>query len=53
MASRTKKAALRYIVASLPDEVTAGLYNLFQDFDQVGGGGWGGGWGCKDWYREV
>ncbi|GIL78310.1 hypothetical protein Vretimale_7669 [Volvox reticuliferus] len=34
MASRTKKAALRYIVASMPDEVTAGLYNLFQDFDQ-------------------
>ncbi|KXZ42919.1 hypothetical protein GPECTOR_111g252 [Gonium pectorale] len=34
VASRTKKAALRYIVASLPDEVTAGLYNLFQDFDQ-------------------
>ncbi|EFJ41287.1 hypothetical protein VOLCADRAFT_84165 [Volvox carteri f. nagariensis] len=33
VASRTKKAALRYIVASLPDEVTAGLYNLFQDFD--------------------
>lgn len=33
VASRTHKAALRYIVASLPDEVTAGLYNLFQDFD--------------------
>ncbi|GLC47256.1 Calcium-dependent protein kinase 13 [Pleodorina starrii] len=33
VASRTKKAALRYIVASLPDEVTAGLFNLFQDFD--------------------
>ncbi|GFR44794.1 hypothetical protein Agub_g6128, partial [Astrephomene gubernaculifera] len=33
-ASRTRKAALRYIVAgALPEEVTAGLCNLFADFD--------------------